>query len=54
MADKDDAAAVERTARRIFELQNPGKPWPGDATAKAGDGKAPPAEASRPKDSREA
>lgn len=37
MADKDDAAAVERTARRIFELQNPGKPWPGDAGAsKAG------------------
>jgi hypothetical protein len=33
MADKDDEAAVERTARRIFELQNPGKPWPGDAGA---------------------
>ncbi|WP_181313769.1 hypothetical protein [Phreatobacter cathodiphilus] len=33
MADKDDAAAVERAARRIFELQNPGKPWPGDAGA---------------------
>lgn len=33
MADKDDAAAVERAARRIFELQNPGMPWPGDAGA---------------------
>lgn len=37
MADTDDEAAVERVARRIFELQNPGKPWPGDARAKAGE-----------------
>lgn len=37
MADTDDEAAVERVARRIFELQNPGKPWPGDAQAKAGE-----------------
>ena len=35
MADNDDDAAVERVARRIFELQNPGKPWPGDAQAKS-------------------
>lgn len=41
MPDNDDAAAVERTARRIFALQNPGKPWPGEATAK-GEGKPPP------------
>ncbi|MGU9980812.1 hypothetical protein ACJ4V0_12305 [Phreatobacter sp. HK31-P] len=34
MADNDDEAAVERVARRIFELQNPGKPWPGDGQAK--------------------
>ncbi|MDP3547338.1 MAG: hypothetical protein Q8S29_14300, partial [Phreatobacter sp.] len=34
MADNDDEAAVERVARRIFELQNPGKPWPGEAQAK--------------------
>jgi len=33
MADNDDEAAVERVARRIFELQNPGRPWPGDAQA---------------------
>jgi hypothetical protein len=37
MADTDDEAAVERVARRIFELQNPGKPWPGDAQAKTGE-----------------
>jgi hypothetical protein len=37
MADNDDAAAVERTAKRIFALQNPGKPWPADATAKLDD-----------------
>jgi hypothetical protein len=37
MADNDDAAAVERTAKRIFALQNPGKPWPGDAAAKVDD-----------------
>lgn len=34
MAGNEDEAAVERAARRIFELQNPGKPWPGDAQAK--------------------
>lgn len=37
MPDNDDAAAVERTARRIFALQNPGKPWPADAAAKLDD-----------------
>lgn len=27
MADHDDNAAVERLAKKIFELQNPGKEW---------------------------
>jgi len=35
MADNDDDAALERAARRIFELQNPGKPWPPGPLASA-------------------
>ena len=27
MANNDDDAAIERLARKIFEMQNPGKPW---------------------------
>jgi streptomycin 6-kinase len=37
MADNDDDAAIERAARRIFELQNPGKPWPPGPLASAED-----------------
>jgi hypothetical protein len=37
MADNDDDAALERAARRIFELQNPGKPWPPGPQAGAAD-----------------
>lgn len=35
MADNDNDAALERAARRIFELQNPGKPWPPGPLASA-------------------
>lgn len=35
MPDNDDDAALERAARRIFELQNPGKPWPPGPQANA-------------------
>ncbi|MCZ8315945.1 hypothetical protein [Phreatobacter sp.] len=31
MARDEDEAAVERAARRIAELQKPGKPGPGEA-----------------------
>lgn len=33
MADNDDDAAIERLARKIFELQNPGQEWRADRQA---------------------
>lgn len=35
MSDTDDDAALERLAKKIFELQNPGKSWPPTAEADA-------------------
>lgn len=33
MSDTDDDAALERLAKKIFELQNPGQSWPPSAEA---------------------
>jgi hypothetical protein len=39
MADNDDDAAIERLAKKIFEMQNPGKEWRPGASASAEDQK---------------
>lgn len=35
MTASDDDAALERLAKKIFELQNPGKAWPPSPEADA-------------------
>ena len=37
MADTDDDAAIERLAKKIFEMQNPGKEWRPGPTAGTGE-----------------